>query len=56
MKKSNILIAIFAVVAAASCAMAGGGTMDNLAETSKKIATMDINKNAGEANPPGPAR
>ena len=49
MKKSNILIAVFAVAAAVSSARAEVGTMGNLTEASYKISSVDMNKNFGEA-------
>ena len=49
MKKNNILIAVLAVLVSVSCARAEGGTVGNLAETSSKISSIDMNKNAGEA-------
>lgn len=49
MKKSNILIAVFAVIAAASCAMAESGTMGNLTGAGDKISSIDMSRNFGEA-------
>ncbi len=49
MKKNNILIAVFAVIAAASCAMADSGAMGNLAGAGDKISSIDMNKNFSEA-------
>lgn len=49
MKKSNMLMAAFVVLATASAARADGGTMGNLAETSDKISSIDMNKDPGAA-------
>lgn len=50
MRKSKIAIAVFSVImAATSAAKAEGDTMENLAETSDKISSIDMNKNLGAA-------
>lgn len=50
MRKNKIAIALFAVImATASAAKAGGGAMGNLADTSDKISSIDMNKNFSQA-------
>ena len=50
MRKEKITIALLAtIMAAASVARAESDTMGNLAETSDKISSIDMNKNFGEA-------
>ena len=50
MRKVKITIALLAtIMAAASVARAESDTMGNLAETSDKISSIDMNKNLGEA-------
>lgn len=49
MKKINIAAAVFTVIAAASCAMAEGGTMGNLASAGDKIASINMKENFNKA-------
>lgn len=49
MKKSNILVAVFAVLAAASIAKAEANTVANLAGAGDKIASIDMNKDYNKA-------
>ncbi len=50
MRKIEITIVLFtAIMAAAAVARAESDTMGNLAETSDKISSIDMNKNLGEA-------
>ena len=49
MEKSKIAVAVFAVIIAAASVVKAEGTMGNLAETTDKISSIDINKNFGEA-------
>ena len=49
MKKGNIAIAMIAVIAAASCATAKAGSMENLAGAGDKIASVDMKKDFSKA-------
>jgi hypothetical protein len=49
MKKGNIAIAMIAVIAAASCATAKAGSMENLAGAGDKIASVDMKKDFSQA-------
>ncbi|MCX5792584.1 MAG: hypothetical protein NTY45_10305 [Elusimicrobia bacterium] len=49
MKKSNMLVAVFAVaIAAGSVTKAQAGTIENLADTSGKISNINMEKDPGE--------